>query len=76
MYSKALARARSFIYVEDQYFWSEEIASLFEAALRAPPIFGSSSSCLGTRIATAVLSGPTNRLGQLTMMEQPRRGRR
>ena len=37
MYSKAIARARSFIYVEDQYFWSEEIASLFETALTRNP---------------------------------------
>ena len=70
MYSKALKRARSFIYVEDQYFWSEEIAMLYEAALiRAPDL----------RIIVVVprhpdrngrISGPTNRLGQLTMMER------
>jgi len=70
MYSKALERARSFIYVEDQYFWSEEIATLYEAALmRAPEL----------RIIVVVprhpdrngrISGPTNRLGQLTMMER------
>ena len=70
MYSKALERARSFIYVEDQYFWSEEIATLYEAALvRAPDL----------RIIVVVprhpdrngkISGPTNRLGQLTMMER------
>ena len=68
MYSKALGRARSLIYVEDQYFWSEEIAALYEAALvRAPDL----------RIIVVVprhpdrngkISGPTNRLGQLTMM--------
>ena len=71
MYSKALARARSFIYVEDQYFWSEEIARAVRGGTETrPPISGSSWSCLGTRIATAVLSGPTNRLGQLTMMDR------
>lgn len=70
MYTKALERARSFIYVEDQYFWSEEIATLYEAALiRAPEL----------RILAVVprhpdrngrITGPTNRLGQLTMMER------
>jgi phosphatidylserine/phosphatidylglycerophosphate/cardiolipin synthase-like enzyme len=69
MYSKALERARSLIYVEDQYFWSEEIAAFYEAALiRAPDL----------RIIVVVprhpdrngrISGPTNRLGQLTMMK-------
>ncbi len=70
MYSKALARARSLIYVEDQYFWSEEIASLFEAALRRAP---------DLRIVAVVprhpdrngrISGPATRLGQLTMMNR------
>ena len=70
MYSKALERARSFIYVEDQYFWSEEIATLYEAALKRAP---------DLRIIVVVprhpdrngrISGPTNRLGQLTMMER------
>ena len=70
MYSKALERARAFIYVEDQYFWSEEIASLYEAALKRRP---------DLRIIVVVprhpdrngrISGPTNRLGQLTMMER------
>jgi phosphatidylserine/phosphatidylglycerophosphate/cardiolipin synthase-like enzyme len=70
MYSKVLQRASSFIYVEDQYFWSEEIASLYEAALtRAPEL----------RLIVVVprhpdrngrISGPTNRLGQLTMMDR------
>jgi phosphatidylserine/phosphatidylglycerophosphate/cardiolipin synthase-like enzyme len=69
MYSKALERARSFIYVEDQFFWSEEIATLYEAALKRAP---------DLRIIVVVprhpdrngrISGPTNRLGQLTMME-------
>jgi phosphatidylserine/phosphatidylglycerophosphate/cardiolipin synthase-like enzyme len=69
-YSKALSRARSLVYIEDQYFWSEEIAKLFEAALmRAPEL----------RIVVVVprhpdrngrISGPATRIGQLTMMER------
>lgn len=70
MYSNALARARSLIYVEDQYFWSEEIAALFEAALRRAP---------DLRIVAVVprhpdrngrISGPATRLGQLAMMDR------
>ena len=36
-YRKAYARARKLIYVEDQYFWSEEIANLLAETLRSAP---------------------------------------
>ncbi|MFL6076843.1 MAG: phospholipase D family protein [Mycobacteriales bacterium] len=36
-YTKALRRARSLVYVEDQYLWSAEIAGTFVEALRANP---------------------------------------
>ena len=36
-YSKALRRARSLIYVEDQYLWSRVVAATFADALRAHP---------------------------------------
>lgn len=36
-YTKALARARTLVYVEDQYFWSAEVARTFADALRAQP---------------------------------------
>lgn len=36
-YEKALRRARRFIYVEDQYLWSSEVAATFIEALRANP---------------------------------------
>ncbi len=36
-YLKALRRARSLIYIEDQYLWSPEIAESFAEALRANP---------------------------------------
>jgi phosphatidylserine/phosphatidylglycerophosphate/cardiolipin synthase-like enzyme len=36
-YTKALRRARCLVYVEDQYLWSDEVASTFADALRAQP---------------------------------------
>ena len=36
-YAKALARARSLVYLEDQYLWSTDVAQVFAAALRASP---------------------------------------
>jgi phosphatidylserine/phosphatidylglycerophosphate/cardiolipin synthase-like enzyme len=70
MYSKALARARSFIYVEDQYLWSEEIASLFEAALTRSPDLRLIVVVPRHPDRNGVLSGPTNRLGQLAAMDR------
>jgi phosphatidylserine/phosphatidylglycerophosphate/cardiolipin synthase-like enzyme len=36
-YDKAISRAHSLIYLEDQYFWSTGIVTCFAAALRANP---------------------------------------
>ena len=36
-YTKAIRRARRMIYLEDQYMWSKEVASLFAGALRDNP---------------------------------------
>jgi phosphatidylserine/phosphatidylglycerophosphate/cardiolipin synthase-like enzyme len=36
-YRKALERARSLIYIEDQYLWSEQVADLFAEALAQRP---------------------------------------
>ncbi len=36
-FAKALERARTLIYIEDQYFWSVEIATLLADALRRQP---------------------------------------
>lgn len=69
MYTKALGRARSFIYVEDQYFWSEEIASLYEAALKRAPDLRLIVVVPRHPDRNGMISGPTNRLGQLTMMK-------
>ena len=70
VYAKTFERARSLLYVEDQYFWAEGIASLYERALaRAPEL----------RVIVVVprhpdrngaVSGPANRVGQLDLMER------
>jgi phosphatidylserine/phosphatidylglycerophosphate/cardiolipin synthase-like enzyme len=36
-YSKAIARAERIVYVEDQYFWGNDVADRFESALREHP---------------------------------------
>jgi phosphatidylserine/phosphatidylglycerophosphate/cardiolipin synthase-like enzyme len=36
-YTKALSRARSIVYVEDQYLWSAEIAGIYAEALQREP---------------------------------------
>ena len=36
-YSKALARARRLVYIEDQYLWSPEVAQAFVDSLRTSP---------------------------------------
>lgn len=36
-YARALSRARRLVYVEDQYLWSQEVASVFAEALRRSP---------------------------------------
>jgi phosphatidylserine/phosphatidylglycerophosphate/cardiolipin synthase-like enzyme len=68
-YVKAFGRARSLIYVEDQYLWLVEAANVLAAALRRSP---------SLRIAIVVprypdrdgrLSGPPNRIGQQRAIE-------
>ncbi len=70
IYAKALARARSLIYVEDQYFWSEEIATLYEEALRRAPELRMIVVVPRHPDRNGTLSGPANRLGQLVMMSR------
>ncbi|MEP6477720.1 MAG: phospholipase D-like domain-containing protein [Actinomycetota bacterium] len=70
VYGKALARARSLIYVEDQYFWSEEIATLYEEALRRAPELRVIVVVPRHPDRNGTLSGPANRLGQLAMLDR------
>jgi phosphatidylserine/phosphatidylglycerophosphate/cardiolipin synthase-like enzyme len=72
-YHKAFSRARSLIYVEDQYLWSSEVADLYEEALRRAPEL---------RLVVVVprypdrnggISGPAHRVGQLEILDRLRR---
>jgi phosphatidylserine/phosphatidylglycerophosphate/cardiolipin synthase-like enzyme len=67
-YAKAFERARSLIYVEDQYLWSEEVARGIADALVGRP-----ELCVVVVVPRfpdedGRLSGPPNRLGQLRAM--------
>jgi phosphatidylserine/phosphatidylglycerophosphate/cardiolipin synthase-like enzyme len=68
-YAKAFSRARSLIYIEDQYLWSSEVGRHLASALRRSP---------GLRIVILVpaypeqdgrVSGPANRIGQVEALE-------
>jgi phosphatidylserine/phosphatidylglycerophosphate/cardiolipin synthase-like enzyme len=67
-YSKAFALARSFIYVEDQYLWSETITRTIADALRRSPELRLIAVLPRYPDANGAISGPTNRLGQLRAM--------
>ena len=69
-YLKALERARSLLYIEDQYFWSREVGDAFARALeRAPDL----------RIIVVVprfpdrdgpITGPPHRVGQVRTLSR------
>ncbi len=67
-YLKAFQRARRLIYIEDQYFWSRDVARALVGALRARPLL---------KIVVVVpkfpdedgrFSGPPNRIGQIAAL--------
>jgi phosphatidylserine/phosphatidylglycerophosphate/cardiolipin synthase-like enzyme len=69
-YAKAFHRARRLIYIEDQYLWSSDIARTLGRALASQPAL---------RVVVVVprypdqdgrLTGPPNRIGQLTSMRR------
>ena len=64
-YAKALARARSLIYVEDQYLWSTDVARVFADALRRSPELRLIAVVPRYPDRDGVISGPLNRIGQL-----------
>jgi phosphatidylserine/phosphatidylglycerophosphate/cardiolipin synthase-like enzyme len=63
-YVKALERARSLIYVEDQYLWSTDVARFFADALRRSPELRLIAVVPRYPDRDGPLSGPLNRIGQ------------
>ncbi|HEV3187231.1 MAG TPA: phospholipase D family protein [Acidimicrobiales bacterium] len=63
-FAKALTRARTMIYIEDQYFWSKEIAQLLATALRRQPSLQVIAVVPRFPDKDSKLSGPPSRLAQ------------
>jgi phosphatidylserine/phosphatidylglycerophosphate/cardiolipin synthase-like enzyme len=71
-YVKAFTRARRLIYVEDQYFWSTEVASVFEAALRREPDLRVIVVVPRYPDRNGIVSGPPHRIGQIGVIDRLR----
>jgi phosphatidylserine/phosphatidylglycerophosphate/cardiolipin synthase-like enzyme len=72
-YGKALARARSLVYVEDQYLWSTDVARVFARALRNRPELRLIAVVPRYPDRNGTVSGPLNHIGQqeaLTMLHR------
>ncbi|MHB1525635.1 MAG: phospholipase D family protein [Candidatus Dormibacteria bacterium] len=70
---KAIRRARSLIYIEDQYLWSAEVAQVLAAQLREHPELRLIAVLPRYPDADGALSGPPNRIGQVTALAMLRR---
>lgn len=68
-YIKAMGLARSLIYIEDQYLWSEAVVRTFVEALRRSPELQLIAVVPRYPDSDGKLMGPTNRLGQLRAMQ-------
>ena len=63
-FAKAINRARTLIYIEDQYFWSVEIANLLAEALRRHPNLQLIGVVPRYPDKDSKLSGPPSRIAQ------------
>ncbi|WP_394768228.1 phospholipase D family protein [Lacisediminihabitans sp.] len=72
-YAKAFARARSLIYIEDQYLWSTEVASALAEALQANPELNVIAVVPRYPSSDGPLGGPPSRIGQLRAIGMLRR---
>ncbi|MBV9872014.1 MAG: phospholipase [Frankiaceae bacterium] len=68
-YTKAFQMARSLIYVEDQYLWSELVAQSIADALKRSPELHVIVVVPRYPDADGAVSGPVNRIGQLRALE-------
>ncbi|HUY60512.1 MAG TPA: phospholipase D family protein [Candidatus Dormibacteraeota bacterium] len=65
---KAVRRARSLIYIEDQYLWSPEVAAVLATQLRRVPSLRLLAVVPRFPDADGRLTGPPNRIGQLAAL--------
>jgi len=72
-YIKALRRARSLVYIEDQYLWSREIAAVLAAALHRAPELRVIAVVPRYPDRDGLVSGPIQRVGQIEAVELVRR---
>ena len=72
-YTKAFARARSLIYIEDQYLWSTEVAAGIAEALERNPALNVIAVVPRYPDADGAIGGPPRRLGQLRALDRLRR---
>jgi phosphatidylserine/phosphatidylglycerophosphate/cardiolipin synthase-like enzyme len=68
-YGKALARARSLIYLEDQYLWNEEVCAGFAQALAARPDLRMIAVVPPVPDQDGRLSQPLNEIGRIRAVE-------
>jgi phosphatidylserine/phosphatidylglycerophosphate/cardiolipin synthase-like enzyme len=71
-YHKAFRRARGLIYVEDQYFWSAEVADAFCRALVQAPELKVIVVVPRVPDRNGAFSGPAHRIGQLEVLRDVR----
>ncbi|MCU1471047.1 MAG: phospholipase [Glaciihabitans sp.] len=72
-YGKAFARARSLIYIEDQYLWSTEVAAALAKALERNPELNVIAVVPRYPDSDGPLAGPPSRIGQLRAISMLRR---
>jgi len=72
-YLKAIGRARSLVYVEDQYLWSRAVAGVIADALRRSPDLRVIAVVPRYPDRNGLLSGPMERVGQLEAIDVVRR---
>ena len=72
-YAKAFARARSLIYIEDQYLWSTEVAAALAGALERNPELKVIAVVPRYPSSDGPLAGPASRIGQLRAIRMLRR---
>lgn len=72
-YTKAFARARSLIYIEDQYLWSTEVARGIAEALQRNPELTVIVVVPRYPDSDGPLAGPPSRIGQIRALRMLRR---